>query len=72
MIPPSTKDIMEVADSKYAVVVAAAKRARVLSEKKRNDENYRLSTVVTAALEDIMHGRVRIVDQSAKPRGGQE
>ncbi len=69
MIPPSTKDIMEVADSKYAVVVAAAKRARMLSEKKRNDENYRLSTVVTAALDDIMHGKVRIVEQGVKPRG---
>jgi len=69
MIPPSTKDIMEVADSKYAVVVAAAKRARALSEKKRNDENHRLSSVVTDALEDIMHGRVKIVDPGGKPRG---
>lgn len=51
---------MTVADSKYAVVVAVAKRARFLSEQKKNDENYRLSTVVTAALDDIMKGKVKI------------
>jgi len=60
LIPPSTRDLMTVADSKYAVVVAVAKRARYLSEQKKNDENYRLSTVVTAALDDIMKGKVKI------------
>lgn len=60
MIPPSTRDLMTVADSKYAVVVAVAKRARYLSEQKKNDENYRLSTVVTSALDDIMRGKVKI------------
>ena len=38
MLPPSTKDIMDISNSKYAVVVAVAKRARVLSEQKKNDE----------------------------------
>ncbi|MGE5391666.1 MAG: DNA-directed RNA polymerase subunit omega [Deltaproteobacteria bacterium] len=60
MIPPSTRDLMTVADSKYMVVVAVAKRARYLSEQKKNDENYRLSTVVTTALDDIMRGKVKI------------
>lgn len=60
MIPPSTRDLMTVADSKYMVVVAVAKRARFLSEQKKNDENYRLSTVVTTALDDIMRGKVKI------------
>lgn len=60
MIPPSTRDLMTVADSKYAVVVAVAKRARYLSEQKKNDENYRLSTVVTTALDDVMKGKVKI------------
>ncbi len=59
MIPPSTRDLINIADSKYAVVVAVAKRARSLSEKKK-DEDYRLSTMVTEALEDIMGGRVKI------------
>jgi len=60
LIPPSTRDLMTVADSKYMVVVAVAKRARYLSEQKKNDENYRLSTVVTTALDDIMRGKVKI------------
>ncbi|KUG03789.1 hypothetical protein ASZ90_018825 [hydrocarbon metagenome] len=59
MIPPSTRDLINIADSKYAVVVAVAKRARDLSEKKK-DEDYRLSTMVTEALEDIMGGKVKI------------
>lgn len=62
MIPPSTRDLMEVADSKYAVVVAVARRARILSEEIKNNENYRLSTIVSMALDEIMDGRVKIVD----------
>jgi DNA-directed RNA polymerase subunit omega len=62
LIPPSTRDLMEVADSKYAVVVAVARRARMLSEEIKNDENYRLSTVVSTALEEIMDGKVKIVE----------
>ena len=63
MIPPSTKDLINIGQSKYAVVVAAAQRARLLSEKKRNDENYRLSSMVTEALEDIIHSRVIIINK---------
>lgn len=64
MIPPSTKDLINIGQSKYAVVVAAAQRARLLSEKKRNDENYRLSGMVTEALEDIIHSRVIIINNA--------
>jgi DNA-directed RNA polymerase subunit omega len=63
LIPPSTKDLINIGQSKYAVVVAAAQRARLLSEKKRNDENYRLSGMVTEALEDIIHSRVIIISK---------
>ncbi len=59
MIPPSTRDLINIGESKYAVVVAVAKRARSLSEQKK-DEDYRLSTMVTEALEDIMGGKVKI------------
>jgi DNA-directed RNA polymerase subunit omega len=71
LIPPSTRDLMEVADSKYAVVVAVARRARMLSEEIKNDENYRLSTVVSTALEEIMDGKVKIVDddRDSKAKG---
>jgi DNA-directed RNA polymerase subunit omega len=37
MIPPSTRELIKIADSKYAVVVAVAKRARSLSEKKKDE-----------------------------------
>ncbi len=60
MIPPSTKDIMQIASSKYAVVVAVAKRARVLSEQNKNNENNRLSTMVTEALEEISNGKLNV------------
>lgn len=60
MIHPSTKDIMQIAESKYAVVVAVAKRARVLSEKNKNNENNRLSTMVTEALEEISQGKLNV------------
>lgn len=60
MIPPSTRDLINIGQSKYAVVVAAAQRARVLSEKKKNDENYRLSSMVTEALDDIIYSKVII------------
>jgi DNA-directed RNA polymerase subunit omega len=61
LISPSNKDISRVADSKYAVVVAVAKRARQLSEDKKNDENYRLSSMVTIALEEIMSEKIKIL-----------
>ena len=60
MTPPSTKELLAINDSKYAVVVAVAKRARELSDQKKNDENYRLSSMVTEALDDIIKSRVVI------------
>jgi len=60
MFPPSTKDIIKIGNSKYAVVIAVAKRARELSEDKKDDENYRLSTMVTEALDDILTGKIKI------------
>lgn len=60
MNPPSTKDLIKIGNSKYAVVVAVAKRARELSEDKKNDEDYRLSSMVTDALDDVMNGKIII------------
>jgi len=61
LITPSTKELMDLSQSKYAVVVAVAKQARKLSENKKNDENYRLSSMVTEALEEVMSEKVTIV-----------
>jgi DNA-directed RNA polymerase subunit omega len=66
LIPPSAKDLIAIGQSKYAVVVAAAQRARTLSEKKKNDENYRLSSMVTEALDDIIDSKVIITNKSEK------
>jgi len=52
---------MDISQSKYAVVVAVAKEARKLSEDKKNDENYRLSSMVTEALEEILSSKITIV-----------
>jgi len=60
LIPPSTKDLMQLTDSKYAIVVAVAKRARKLSEEHKDEESYRLSSMVTQALDDIINKRVII------------
>ncbi|MGI5920287.1 MAG: DNA-directed RNA polymerase subunit omega [Syntrophomonadaceae bacterium] len=60
MIPPSTRELLKIGNSKYAVVVAVAKRARVLSEQKKNDENFRVSSMVTEALDDVCTGKVEI------------
>lgn len=60
VIPPSTKDIIEIGDSKYAVVVAVARRARALSENRKNDEDYRLSSMVTEALGELIEGKIKI------------
>lgn len=60
MIPPSTKEIIDIGDSKYAVVVAVARRARALSENKKNDEDYRLSSMVTEALKEVVTGTIKI------------
>ncbi|MGI6435698.1 MAG: DNA-directed RNA polymerase subunit omega [Syntrophomonadaceae bacterium] len=60
MIHPSTRDIIKIAESKYAVVVAVAKRARVLSERNKDDENNRLSSMVTEALEEISQGKLNV------------
>lgn len=64
MIPPSTRDLINIGQSKYAVVVAAAQRARTLSDKRKTDENYRLSSMVTEALDDIIDSKVTIVTRS--------
>jgi len=64
LLPPSAKDLMRIGQSKYAVVVATAQRARALSETKRNEESYRLSGMITEALNDIIDEKVIIVNNS--------
>lgn len=58
MIPPTSRDLIQMGNSKYAVVVAVAKRARELSEFKKREESYRLSTMVTYALDEVTSGKL--------------
>jgi len=51
---------MKVSDSKYSIVVAVARRARALSEQHKKDENWRLSAMVTQALQEVTEGKVAI------------
>lgn len=67
MIPPSTKELLNIGNSKYAVVVAVARRARELCELKKNEENFRVSSMVTEALDDIHSGRIRIKKTAENP-----
>lgn len=60
MFPPSLNELMEISDSKYAIVVAVAKRARALSEFRRKDEDWRLSSMVTTALEELKNKEIKI------------
>jgi len=66
LIPPSTKELIDIGGSKYAVVVAVAKRARKLSENKKNDEDYRLSSMVSMAMEELLDGKVVILMNGEK------
>lgn len=72
MVPPSTRDLMKIADSKYAVVVAVAKQARILSEKNKGNENYRLSSMVSEALDELLKGEIKIYHNNDVCKPGEE
>ena len=54
-------ELMEKVDSRYTLVVVAAKRARVLTETRENEKanGIIVRKPVTEALKDISHGRIR-------------
>jgi DNA-directed RNA polymerase subunit omega len=60
LTPTSNKDLKRSQESKYAIVVAIAKQARVLSEVNKNSENYRLSSMVSTALSQLIRGDLEI------------
>jgi DNA-directed RNA polymerase subunit omega len=62
MLYPSIDRLVELADSKYTLVVATAKRARMLQEgaPKKVEANNR-SKNVSIALQEIGEGKVRFV-----------
>ncbi|NLZ39369.1 MAG: DNA-directed RNA polymerase subunit omega [Firmicutes bacterium] len=58
MIYPSIDDLMEKVDSKYTLVIAAAKRARMLNEGAPKLIETNSSKDVTVALEEIAAGKI--------------
>ncbi|MDD2585548.1 MAG: DNA-directed RNA polymerase subunit omega [Syntrophomonadaceae bacterium] len=60
MIPPSTKELISIGKSKYAVVVGVSRRVRVLSELMKDDEDFSLSAIITKALDEFTSGTIKL------------
>lgn len=59
MNQPTLDELMEKVDSRYTLVVVAAKRARILTEKASTQADGAASKPVTAALKEIARNRIR-------------
>ena len=62
MITPSVDELMKMYDSRYSVVIAAAKRARELDDKENGAEplvKTESKKSVTIAVEEIYHGKIK-------------
>ena len=66
MIRPPLESLLARIENKYALVVAVAKRARVLKEGQLPMVDVASSNPVTVALEEIAAGKIRI-DKSKEP-----
>jgi DNA-directed RNA polymerase subunit omega len=58
MIHPSLDNLVDKVDSKYTLVVLAAKRAREIMDGEEALVDSKSNKPVTVALEEIAHGRV--------------
>ncbi len=61
MLYPSIDELMDLVDSKYTLVAAAAKRARKLQEQNMNLPGTSTTKNVSRALWEIRNGQVRYV-----------
>ncbi|MBO8127691.1 MAG: DNA-directed RNA polymerase subunit omega [Peptococcaceae bacterium] len=59
MARPSLDELMDKTDSRYSLVVAAAKRARILVEEKHEGIIDTGTKPVTVALQEIAAGKVK-------------
>lgn len=66
MIHPSLDVLVNLVDSKYTLVVAAAKRGREIMSGKAAAVNSRSNKPVTVALEEIAAGKLKL----ERTRGG--
>lgn len=58
-LEPTMDDLMKLVDSKYTMVVAAAKRARQLNEGKPATVRFRSAKPVGIALEELAAGTLK-------------
>lgn len=68
MIKPSLEELLEHVESKYALVMAAAKRARQLKEGSLPLVDIDSTNPVSIALEEIATGKIRIEEPAATAR----
>ena len=66
MINPPLDELTKKVDSRYTLVVAAAKRARQILETKEIEPEEKVRKPVTVALEEILSGRLKY----ERPKGG--
>ncbi len=65
MLYPSIVELLEKAGSKYSLVIAAAQRARELSEEQA-EEHLDGARGITKAAEEIANGTVNVINYSGK------
>jgi DNA-directed RNA polymerase subunit omega len=68
MIRPPLESLLDKIDNKYALVVAVAKRARVLKEGQLPMVDVASSNPVTVSLEEIAAGKIRIDRSKEQPK----
>jgi DNA-directed RNA polymerase subunit omega len=68
MIRPPLESLLEKIENKYGLVVAVAKRARVLKEGQLPMVDVASSNPVTVALEEIAAGKIRIDKSKEQPK----
>ncbi|MGE5550177.1 MAG: DNA-directed RNA polymerase subunit omega [Bacteroidota bacterium] len=66
MINPPLDELIKHVDSRYTLVVAAAKRARQLLETKDIETDAKVRKPVTISLQELMDGKLRY----ERPKGG--
>ncbi|HBT46959.1 MAG TPA: DNA-directed RNA polymerase subunit omega [Peptococcaceae bacterium] len=64
---PSIDELLRQVNSKYALAVLAAKRARMLSQEKLENQYPKGTKAVTVALQEIAQGKLQVEWGRKKP-----
>lgn len=62
MLNPNFNAILDQGISRYSLVTATAKRAREIALKNLEEQNHSTEKPVTEALDDIISGRYKIIE----------